>query len=122
MKFKHQSGRIKHMPSSELSVVFCYVYILHSAVSDKFYIGYTHDLRKRLAEHNKGLNFSTKFNKPWMLIYYEAHTDESDTRRREKYLKTTAGDRALQRMLREKLTELKTLSPPLTTAPVKIWQ
>lgn len=99
------------MPSSELSVVFCYVYVLYSTANDSFYVGFTHDLKKRFAEHNKGLNFSTKVSKPWILIYYEAHTNEADARRREKYLKTTSGDRALYRMLREKLMELRNLSP-----------
>jgi putative endonuclease len=98
------------MPSSELSIVFCYVYVLYSNVSKSFYVGFTHDLKKRIAEHNKGLIFSTKGYKPWELIYYEAHAKEADGRRREKYLKTTAGDRALHRMLRGKLTEVKNLS------------
>ncbi len=98
------------MPSSELSGVFCYVYVLYSDKAKSFYVGYTQDLKKRFAEHNKGLNFSTKAYKPWTLIYYEAHTMESDARRREKYLKTTAGDQALHRMLREKLMEIKNLS------------
>lgn len=30
------------------------------------------DLRKRVKEHNNGLNFSTKPYLPWQLIYYEA--------------------------------------------------
>jgi putative endonuclease len=98
------------MPSSELSVVFCYTYVLYSDKSKGFYVGFTTDLRKRLAEHNKGLNFSTQFYKPWELIYYEAHTSEVDARRHEKYLKTTAGDRALHRMLRDKLIKVKNLS------------
>lgn len=97
------------MPSSELSVVSCYVYVLYSSKTDSFYTGFTHDLEKRLAEHNKGLNFSTKFHKPWRLIYYEAHSSEVDAKRREKYLKTTAGNQALNRMLREKLASLKNL-------------
>lgn len=98
------------MPSSELSGMFCYVYVLYSDVSRSFYVGYTRNLKKRFAEHNKGLNFSTKPYIPWMLIYYEAHTCETDARRREKYLKTTAGDRALRRRLREKLTDMRNLS------------
>lgn len=89
------------MPSSELSVVFCYVYLLRSLKSGGLYVGFAHDLRKRIAEHNKGLNRSTKSYRPWELIYYEAHRQEADARRREKYLKTTAGDRALKLMLRE---------------------
>jgi putative endonuclease len=91
------------MPSSELSVVFCYVYVLKSVVNGSVYIGFTHDLRKRMAEHNKGLNRSTKAYAPWELLYYEAHRNEADARRRERYLKTTAGDRALKNMLREQL-------------------
>jgi putative endonuclease len=100
-----------YMPSSELSVVFCYVYVLYSYSSSQFYVGFTHDLRKRLAEHDKGLNFSTKPHRPWTLIYYEAHTKEPDARRREKYLKTSAGKQALHRMLRERLADLKNLNP-----------
>ncbi len=99
------------MPSSELSAVFCYVYVLHSTTADSFYVGFTHDLKKRVAEHKKGLNFSTKTRGPWELIYYEAHREEADGRRREKYLKTTAGDRALHNMLREDLAKLKNLNP-----------
>lgn len=98
------------MPSSELSGVFCYVYVLYSDVSKSFYVGFTKDLKQRLAEHNKGLNFSTKPYIPWKLIYYEAHTAIADAKRREKYLKTTAGDRALRKMLREKLTDMRNLS------------
>ncbi len=98
------------MPSSELSVVFCYVYFLRSAANGSFYVGFTHDLRKRMAEHNKGLNRATKPFIPWELIYYEAHRNETDARRRETYLKTTAGDRALHKMLREQFAELRDLN------------
>lgn len=95
------------MPSSELSGVFCYTYVLRSGVNNSFYVGFTKDFRSRIAEHNKGLVFSTKPSRPWHLLYYEAHTSEADARRRENYLKTTAGGRALNKMLREKLTDMR---------------
>ena len=98
------------MPSSELSVVFCYVYILRSINHGNIYIGSTQDLKNRFAEHNKGLNRSTKPYKPWELIYYEAHRSITDAPRREKYLKTTQGDRAIKRMLREQLSAERDLS------------
>lgn len=91
-------------PSSELSVTFCYVYILRSFSTGNFYIGFTHDLRRRVTEHKKGLNRSTKaYASSWELVYYEAHRSEIDARRREQYLKTTAGNRALKKMMREQL-------------------
>jgi putative endonuclease len=97
------------MPSSELSVVFCYVYLLHSAKNGSSYIGLTHDPRKRFTEHNKGLSRAIKPYSPWELVYYEAHRNETDARRREKYLKTTAGGQAIRRMLREQLATLRDL-------------
>ncbi len=92
------------MPSSELSVVFCYVYLLRSLRTGNMYVGYTRDLKKRFARHNKGLNPATKPYTPWELVYYGAHGNEDDARRREKYLKTTAGRQALKRMLRNQIT------------------
>lgn len=78
-----------------------YVYLLQSIKNNNLYIGYTKDLRLRLQEHNRGLNFSTKTNKPWRLIHYEAYIDIDDVKRREKYLKTNQGSRLLKRMLKE---------------------
>jgi putative endonuclease len=92
------------MPGSELSVMFCYVYVLRSVKTGNLYIGFTHDLRKRVAKHDKGLNPATKPYVPWELMYYEAHRNEDDARRRESYLKTTTGHQALRRMLRVQLS------------------
>lgn len=55
----------------------------------------------RLQEHNRGLNFSTKLNKPWRLIHFEAYLHTKDAKRREGYLKTNQGSRLLKRMLKE---------------------
>ncbi|MBU1255396.1 GIY-YIG nuclease family protein, partial [Patescibacteria group bacterium] len=65
-----------------------YNYVLQSKKNKNLYVGYTKDLRKRLIEHNQGLNKSTKPYRPWELIYYEACLNKKDTKRREKYLKT----------------------------------
>ncbi len=85
------------MPGSENStaIMFHYVYILESVDYAELYIGYTTDLKKRLAEHN----FSSKPYKPWKLIHYEAYRNEKDAKRRENYLKTNQGARVLKRML-----------------------
>lgn len=98
------------MYSSEISATFCYVYLLHSRINGGIDIGFTHNLRKRFAEHNKGLSRFTKPYRPWELLFYKAHTEEKDARRREKYLKTTAGRQALRRILREKYYKLSDLS------------
>lgn len=81
--------------------MFYYVYVLESINTDELYIGFTANLKKRFQEHNDGKNFSTRQNKPWRLIRYEAYLNEQDALRREKYLKTNQGSRLLKRMLKE---------------------
>jgi putative endonuclease len=75
-----------------------YVYVLQS--KDRFYVGYTDNLKRRFKEHNTGKNIATKAYVPWTLIFYEAYLEQEDALRREKYLKTTQGRQALRRMLR----------------------
>jgi len=82
-------------------MIMFYNYVLQSIKNKKLYVGYTTDLRKRLKEHNQGLNQSTKPCHPWILIYYEACLNERDAKRREKYLKTTQGQRLLKRRLKD---------------------
>ncbi len=63
-----------------------YVYLL-SDENEKLYIGYSSDLRRRLKEHLQNKVYTTKrMNKP-KLIYYEAYTEESAAKIREKKLK-----------------------------------
>jgi len=81
--------------------MFYYVYIIESIKNNVLYIGFTNNLKNRLQEHNRGLNFSTKTQKPWRLIHFEAYLNEEDAKRREGYLKTNQGSRLLKRMLKE---------------------
>ena len=80
-----------------------YVYVLRSLKDGNNYIGYSADLRKRLKDHNKGGTTSTSSRRPFILLYYEAHTSEKDARRREKYFKTDKGKSTLKQMLRDAL-------------------
>ncbi len=84
-----------------------YNYVLHSIRYGNLYIGRTSNLKKRLIEHNKGLNRSTRLYIPWRLIYYEACLHYSDAERREDYLKTNQGGRLLKRRLKDYFFSLK---------------
>ncbi len=87
-----------------------YTYILQSEKNKELYIGYTSDLKRRIKEHNQGLNFSTKRYMPWNIIYYEACLEESDARRREHYLKTTQGYRLIKRRIKDYMYKSKNLT------------
>ena len=83
------------------SIMFHCVYVIESTKIGNLYIGYTTNIKRRLLEHNRGLNFSTKPYRPWHLIYCEVCLNEKDAKRREGYLKTSQGSRLLKRRLKE---------------------
>ena len=75
------------MPRNTSSRMFFYVYVLQSLKDLKYYIGLTHNLNRRIEEHEKGLAFATKFRVPFKLVYFEGYLAESDAREREKQIK-----------------------------------
>jgi len=81
-----------------------YTYVLQSGSDDKFYTGYTTDLKLRFEQHQKGRVESTKNRLPLKLIYYEACLSQEDALRRERYLKTYNGKRFLHKRLKSYLT------------------
>ncbi|MCX6810122.1 MAG: GIY-YIG nuclease family protein [Candidatus Berkelbacteria bacterium] len=64
-----------------------YVYVLKSLLTGRYYVGYTIDVDKRLAQHNAGLSRFTKHDKPWEIVYLEAYKLEKFARERERQLK-----------------------------------
>jgi len=84
-----------------------YVYILLSSKDNKWYIGFTRDLRKRINLHQKGKVFATKGRLPVKLIFYEAFLQKEDALRREKYFKSNPGKKSLKLMLKAYLSKEK---------------
>ena len=69
-----------------------YVYLLQSIEHQKQrYIGFTTDLKKRLAAHNNGESRHTSKYIPWMLVGYHAFSEEKDAKSFELYLKSGSG-------------------------------
>lgn len=83
---------------------YFYTYVLQSLKDRNFYVGYTNNLVKRIAEHNKGKVPSTKNRVPLRLIYWEGCLNQKDATRREKYLKTAWGKRFIKNRLKSYLT------------------
>ncbi len=69
-----------------------YVYILQSIdLSERFYIGYTNDLKRRLAQHNSEHLGHTEKYRPWRIKNYFAFDDEQKAKDFEQYLKSQSG-------------------------------
>ena len=81
-----------------------YTYILKSNKDNKFYTGFTKNLKLRFEQHTKGEVKSTKTRLPLSLIYYEACLNQQDATHREKYLKTHHGKMFIRKRLKSYLT------------------
>ena len=84
------------------------VYFLEHSHTGQSYIGYTTNLKRRVAEHNaRGKKFTTRNEGTWVLIYAEAYKDESDAREREKKLKIhgSAMHSLLKRLKKSRLSQ-----------------
>ena len=69
-----------------------YVYVLRSErESDRFYVGLTADLRKRLRDHNAGHSIHTAKYIPWNLETYVAFSNKDKAVQFEAYLKSGSG-------------------------------
>ncbi len=65
-----------------------HVYVIQHNVTNQMYIGKTKDFKRRIAEHNNGLQSATKrkFGE-WVPIYLETYRDKKDADNRELRLK-----------------------------------
>ena len=64
------------------------LYILHSKSLDRFYVGYTNDLTRRLTEHNRIKGKYTDKGIPWVLVHTESFIMKKDAMAREKFIKS----------------------------------
>ena len=64
------------------------MYVLHSKRLDRFYVGYTNDLTRRLNEHNRIKGKFTDVGIPWVLVYKETYATKKAAMDREKLIKS----------------------------------
>jgi len=83
--------------------MFYFVYVLLFGKDNKFYTGYTENLKLRLEQHQKKRVESTKNRGGFKLIYFEGCLNQQDATHREKYLKTYLGKLFIKNRLKSYL-------------------
>jgi putative endonuclease len=73
-----------------------YVYAISSLERSYIYVGITGDLERRVNQHNKGYEKTTRPYAPFKLIHSETFETRGEARKREKYLKSGAGKEFLR--------------------------
>ncbi len=76
-----------------------YVYILHSERLQRYYVGSTEDVQRRLQEHNAGKSHSTRGGVPWELVRVEEFGTRAEAMRQEHRIKGRGIGRYLSEMM-----------------------
>lgn len=85
-----------------------YVYILYSKKCDKYYVGHSDNVKRRLDEHNSGRGGKyTKRCKPWELVYNETHEDKILAVNREMEIKAKKSRKYIEKLIEKKKEDYK---------------
>ena len=76
-----------------------YVYIIYSKIADKYYVGHTNNLEKRIDKHNTNhKGFTGKCN-DWKLIYTETFQSKIGAYAREREIKRWKSRKQIERLI-----------------------
>jgi putative endonuclease len=64
------------------------LYILYSKTFDRYYVGYTNDLERRISEHNRKKGKFTDAGIPWILVHSELYSTKKEAMERERFIKS----------------------------------
>ncbi|MBU1499427.1 GIY-YIG nuclease family protein [Patescibacteria group bacterium] len=87
--------------------MFGYIYILRSLKNNRFYIGSTNNLTRRLAEHKGGLSKYTKNNLPVNLEFFQKYPTIKLARQIEFRLKRLKRRDIIEKIIKEKNIKLE---------------
>jgi len=79
------------------------VYILQSESTDRFYVGSTSDLNRRVSEHARNHTPSTRNRGPWKLVHREDFATLAEAHGRESEIKRWKSARLIREMIARSL-------------------
>ncbi len=80
-----------------------YVYILYSPKYDRYYVGHTNDVSRRLEQHNNDvkMTYTHKF-RPWRLkTFFEIDGTRGDAVKLERYIKKLKSRNVIKRLVED---------------------
>lgn len=77
-----------------------FVYAINSLIRNYIYVGLTGNLHRRISNHNRGYNRTTKPYLPFKLIYSEEFNSRKEARVKEKYLKSGISKKFLRTFIK----------------------
>ena len=78
-----------------------YVYILQSLRDFSFYVGQCDDLDRRMSKHTDGMSKYTASKRPLRLVYFEIHSSQSESIKREKQIKNMKSRKYIELLIKK---------------------
>ncbi|HBO98038.1 MAG TPA: endonuclease [Candidatus Omnitrophica bacterium] len=82
-----------------------FVYVLQSQKDQRYYVGYTKDIERRIKDHNRGKSKSVRNRGPFQLIYNEPFATRVDAVNREKQIKRYKGGEAFRKLIQQNTSD-----------------
>ena len=90
----------RQVPAGRLvDAIMFFVYAISSLNRNYIYVGLTNNITRRIEEHQRGSNRTTKAYRPFKLILLEEYKTRVEARKREKYLKSGIGKEFLKSLI-----------------------
>jgi len=89
------------------------LYVLYSESFDRFYVGYTSDLVRRLSEHNRKKGKFRDAGIPWKLVYSETFNTKKQAMDRERFIKAQKSKKFIISLIASYKVEHSASYPPL---------
>ena len=103
MLHKATSEEAAFLISTNPNIMENYVYILYSEKCDKYYVGHSCDVERRIDEHNSGRGGKyTSRCKPWELMYKETYESKTLAVNRELEIKNKKSRKYIERLIKKK--------------------
>ena len=78
-----------------------FLYIIQSKINDAYYIGSSTDFEKRLIQHNRGLNISTRKRGSWELVFVQKFETLKKARQVEYKLKNKKSKVIIEKIVKD---------------------
>jgi len=76
------------------------VYIIYTQKIDKYYIGFSSNVKDRLLKHNRNSKGFSNAGKPWVLVYQETFEYKKEAMARESQLKNWKNRERLEKLIK----------------------
>ena len=76
-----------------------FLYIIYSNSKDRYYVGHSDNLLRRIPEHNSGQCKSTKYGTPWELVYSKLFNSRSEAMKEEYKIKRMKSKKYIEKLI-----------------------